>query len=65
LKTATRIAVNLDHPEYDCLYLALAVENGSRFISTDERFLVKLRARRGRFRSRIISLTEAASSPGV
>jgi predicted nucleic acid-binding protein len=60
LEAATRIAIELDHPAYDCVYLALAVENGCRFVTADERFLCKLRQKRG-FRNRIIALNEAVS----
>jgi predicted nucleic acid-binding protein len=37
LVAATRLAVELDHPAYDCLYLALANENGLPFVTADER----------------------------
>jgi predicted nucleic acid-binding protein len=61
LEAATRIALDLDHPAYDCLYLALAVESECRFVTADERFLRKVGQRgRGRLRNRIIALTEAA-----
>ena len=36
LETATRIAIELDHPAYDCLYIAIAVENGCQFVTADE-----------------------------
>jgi predicted nucleic acid-binding protein len=62
LEAATRIAIELDHPAYDCLYLVLAVENKCRFVTADERFLRKLlQTKRGRFRNSVISLAEAAS----
>jgi predicted nucleic acid-binding protein len=62
LEAATRIAIDVDHPAYDCLYLALAVENECRFVTADERFLRKLRqTRRRQFRNRIIALNEAVS----
>ena len=62
LEAATRIAIELDHPAYDCLYLVLAIENKCRFVTADERFLRKLRQiKRGRFRSSVISLAAAAS----
>ena len=61
LETATRIAIEIDHPAYDCLYLALAVKHDCRFVTADERFLRELgRERRGRFRDRIIALADAA-----
>lgn len=61
LAAATRIAIELDHPAYDCLYLALAIENGWRFVTADERFLRKLgEGRRSRFRAKAVLLDEAA-----
>jgi predicted nucleic acid-binding protein len=60
-EAATRISIELDHAAYDCLYLALAVENECRFVTADERFLRKLgQSRRSTLRERAISLMEAA-----
>ena len=59
LEVATRMAIELDHPAYDCLYLALAVERQSRFVTADEPFLRKLHQRR-QMRDRVISLIAAA-----
>ena len=64
LEAATRIALDLVHPAYDCLYLALAIDNECPFVTADERFLRKVRrARRARFSNRIIGLGEAAGGP--
>ncbi|HTD17270.1 MAG TPA: type II toxin-antitoxin system VapC family toxin [Chthoniobacterales bacterium] len=64
LEAATRIAVELDHPAYDCVYLALASECDCRFVTADERFVRKVdEGRRRRFRGRVISLTQAAGEP--
>jgi predicted nucleic acid-binding protein len=41
---AVAIADHLDHPVYDCLYLALAEAEQSRFVTADARLLGKLRA---------------------
>ena len=61
LEAATRIAIDLDHPAYDCLYVALAAANDCPFVTADERLLRKVRqGRRGTFRDRVISLIEAA-----
>jgi predicted nucleic acid-binding protein len=63
LESATRIAVELDHPAYDCLYLALAVANEWLFATADNRFVRKLRqGQRVAFAKVIISLPEAAAS---
>ncbi|MGQ0581334.1 MAG: type II toxin-antitoxin system VapC family toxin [Reyranella sp.] len=59
LEAATRIAIDLDHPAYDCLYLVLAIENDCRFVTADERFVRKIG--QGRHRSRVISLIDAAA----
>jgi predicted nucleic acid-binding protein len=39
VEDATRLAVTLDHPVYDCLYLALAVREGTRLITADQQFV--------------------------
>jgi predicted nucleic acid-binding protein len=60
LEPATRIAIELDHPAYDCVYLALAVERDCRFVTADQRLLRKLdQGRRRMLRARAMSLTEA------
>jgi len=59
-ETATRMSMEIDHPAYDCLYLALAVEKKCRFVTADERLLRKLHQDRHRMlRGRAISLIEA------
>jgi predicted nucleic acid-binding protein len=63
LFTATRLAVELDHPAYDCLYLALALERGYPFVTADQRFLNKARqSRRKDVASHILDLQQAAGS---
>ena len=42
LEPATRISIELDHPAYDCIYLALAAERDCPFVTADERLLRKL-----------------------
>lgn len=42
LETATSIAIELDHPAYDCVYLALALDNAWRFVTADDRLRRKL-----------------------
>jgi predicted nucleic acid-binding protein len=57
---ATRTAIELDHPAYDCIYLALAIENECPFVTADERLLRKIgQARRPTLRRRAISLADA------
>ncbi len=43
---ATRLSLDLDHPAYDCMYLALAVDRGDAFVTADRRF-VRVVAERG------------------
>jgi len=38
VEDATRLAATLDHPVHDCLYLALAVREGTRLITADRQF---------------------------
>lgn len=61
LEAATRIAIEINHPAYDCLYVALAVENNCKFVTADERLLRRLAeaGAGGRFRERVIALADA------
>jgi len=60
LEAATRIAIDLRHPAYDCLYLALAVAHDSRLVTADERFVRTLtQGRRRTFAERVVFLPEA------
>ncbi len=62
LESATRLAIALNHPAYDCVYLALAAANGWRFVSADERLLGKLRQHpHGELEGVAVSLTAAAA----
>jgi predicted nucleic acid-binding protein len=61
LEAATRIAIELDHPAYDRLYLAVALDRNCRFVTADQRLLRKIREGRGSpYRDRVVSLAEAA-----
>jgi predicted nucleic acid-binding protein len=53
-------AMKLNHPVYDCIYLALAVERGLPFVSADAAFRRKLDAEQGRCGAIAISLEQAA-----
>jgi predicted nucleic acid-binding protein len=60
LELATRTAIEINHPAYDCLYLASAIERNCRFVTADERFVRKLREQhRKRLRDKVITLLEA------
>ena len=66
LEAATRIAIELDHPAYDCLYLALAIDRNCSFVTADQRLLRKLHEGSAiRFRDRAVSLAEAAKSSRI
>ena len=61
METATRLAIDLDHPAYDCVYIALAAERGCRFVTADQRLLNKLGQRsQPSVQAEVISLAEAA-----
>ena len=61
LETATRIAIELDHPAYDSVYIALAVERDCQFVTAEERLVRKIAKRhRGQFHDRVIALTNSS-----
>lgn len=63
LGSATALAVELDHPAYDCLYLALALERNRQFVTADKRFKHKvLEHRSERFSDVVLSLHDAAGA---
>jgi predicted nucleic acid-binding protein len=54
------MSIEIDHPAYDCLCLALAIEKECLFVTADERFLRKLhQSRQPKICGRAISLIEA------
>lgn len=60
LADATHLALQLDHPAYDCVYLALAQSEGIPLVTGDIRLLNKL-ARSG-LAIRVMALADAAAS---
>jgi len=42
METATRLAIGLRHPAYDCIYLALAIQSDCRFCTADSAFVRKI-----------------------
>ena len=63
LGSATGLAIELDHPAYDCIYLALAIERDWQFVTADGRFQRKVREDRSRQYSGIaLSLPEAVAA---
>jgi predicted nucleic acid-binding protein len=60
LDATTSLAIALDHPAYDCIYLALAAERDCQLVTADERLLRKLaQSRQPKLRMRAISLVES------
>jgi predicted nucleic acid-binding protein len=60
LEAATLIAIELDHPAYDCVYVALAAANDCPFVTADERLLRKLsQPEDKRLRYKVIAVTDA------
>ena len=54
LGSATALAIALDHPAYDCVYLALAEARGCDFVTADERLGGKTLP--DGYRSKVLSL---------
>jgi predicted nucleic acid-binding protein len=61
LEPATRLAVALDHPAYDCIYLALAEARGWDVVTADQRLCAKVRE--CGLAVRVMSLTGASAQP--
>ena len=65
MDTATRLAIELDHAAYDCIYLALAMENGWPFVTADDRLRRKLaQSSRDRFSRNVLSMQQAVAARG-
>jgi len=63
LASATSLAIEIDHPAYDCIYLALAIERDWQFATADERFQRKVQENQSRqYSSRVVSLPDAAAA---
>lgn len=62
LEAAVRIAVALDHPAYDCIYIALAEAEGLRFVTADTSLLRKVgRQAPERYADRVVGLADTAT----
>jgi len=48
LEATAQLAIELAHPAYDCVYLALAMERSCRFVTADDRLLRKIAESRRR-----------------
>lgn len=62
LVDAALIAIHLDHPAYDCVYIALAAANDCRFVTADAVLVRKLREGADKMLGeRVLPLSEAAA----
>jgi predicted nucleic acid-binding protein len=60
IESAVSIAMQLNHPAYDCLYIALALERAGALVTADTRLLNKLaQSNDKRLSGLAISLTDA------
>jgi predicted nucleic acid-binding protein len=63
LSHAMQLAIELDHPAYDCTYLALAITNDWRYATADQRLLRKLaEPRHAALAAITMTLADAAAS---
>lgn len=63
LHRATELAIELDHPAYDCFYIALALDKGCAFATADQRLLRKAQqSSRKDVAATIVDLKQAAAS---
>lgn len=60
--SALALSLDLDHPAYDCVYLALAIQRGDTFVTADGRF-VRLVTDRGGPADRVLDLRELDRLP--
>ena len=60
LALAASIAVELDHPAYDAVYLAVAEASDLRLVTADERLVRKVQTGQNPFRHRLVALSEIA-----
>ena len=62
IEIALKLAIELDHAAYDCVYLAVALDNDWPFATADDRLRRKLsHSSDNRFDGRILSIEEAAN----
>ncbi len=60
LGAATSIAIELDHPVYDTMYLAMAEAQGLRYVTADDRLARKVRDGKNRFQQMLVVLADTA-----
>jgi predicted nucleic acid-binding protein len=66
LEPAAAIAIELDHPAYDCMYLALAEANLWKYVTANERLVRKVhQPHRARLRDVVVPLSGALYKLGL
>ncbi|MDE0110557.1 MAG: type II toxin-antitoxin system VapC family toxin [Bryobacterales bacterium] len=60
---AVRIAVEIGHPAYDCMYLALALLIGTKVVTADKRFVAAVESTT--YRPIVVPLCEFVGSHGA
>jgi predicted nucleic acid-binding protein len=60
VRAATRLAIELGHPAYDCVYLALASREKCPFVTADERLVRKIAGGRVAGLPEVLMLAQAA-----
>lgn len=60
LGAAMSIAIELDHPAYDAVYLAMAEAQGLRYVTADDRLARKVRDGDSRFQQMLVVLADTA-----
>jgi predicted nucleic acid-binding protein len=58
---ASQIAVDLEHPAYDCFYLALAEKEAATLVTADRRLVERVRATR--WEGRVVALDAWGNAP--
>src|SRR5260370_35297591 len=58
LAPAMTLAIELGHPAYDCIYLAVALRLAITCVTADQRLIQRIRQVGRRFRDRVVALAE-------
>jgi predicted nucleic acid-binding protein len=59
-ETATRLAIEIGHPAYDCFYLALCLDRNLRMVTADDKLARKLAQSKSDRIPRVVPLREMA-----
>jgi predicted nucleic acid-binding protein len=58
LAPAAALAIELGHPAYDCIYLAVALQLAITCVTADQGLIQRIRQGDSRFRDRVVALAE-------